>query len=196
MGPRLTFLVDVDDVVADLVPYWVHMLERETGCPPVNLKDPKWDTWSLTNLIDPVYHEDLWRILDTRGLLYKDVVPIEGADEGIDRIRTAGHRVVFVTSATCGHAGEKLEWLVQHGFLDSVKYQKDYVECADKSLIRGDVLIDDRPDNLHTFGGFRILFMPRPLRVDLIEGMDAVMPSWKQLDETELEGNTELIGEF
>jgi hypothetical protein len=78
-------------------------------------------------------------------------------------LREDGHRVIFVTSTPKGSEGAKLKWLVDNRFLDKEgaygdgRVYDDYVEVHDKSLIRADIMIDDRPENLFGFQGQRIL---------------------------------------
>jgi 5'(3')-deoxyribonucleotidase len=48
-------------------------------------------------------------------------------------------------------SGRKLRWLADHGFVTLVHNQSsDYVEAHDKSLIAGDIMIDDYWKNLES----------------------------------------------
>ena len=141
----LTVLCDVDDVVAQLVPAWLARYNRDYGdC--VTRDDLK--SWTITDWISAECGEKIYDYLRDP-MLYEDVAPVSGARAGVEMLRRWGHRVVFVTSASGPGMGAKLAWLVRHGFLPDHTYvHPDFVAAHDKALIRGDVLIDDRPENI------------------------------------------------
>jgi 5'(3')-deoxyribonucleotidase len=148
-------LVDVDEVVAALLPAWLDRYNRDFND---SVKPEAITGWDVREFIKPEAAERMYEYLDTPKL-YDSVQPIEGAVEGVMILRARGHRVTFVTSAMNGHAGAKLRWLQKHGLLPAgKKVEADYIECSDKSLIRGDVLVDDRPKNIDEFKGGTILF--------------------------------------
>jgi hypothetical protein len=96
--------------------------------------------------------------------LYREIEPIEGALYGINQLRQKGHTVLFATSVLRGCEGAKLDLLKRHGFIDQGgvygdgRIHSDYFEAYDKSRIRGDILIDDRDQNVIDFPGHAILF--------------------------------------
>lgn len=142
-------IVDVDDTIADLVPVWVgEFLKRYPACP--NPCDEGWTDWDVSPRVPEAFQKYFWGVLD-EPQLYNLVQPIEGALEGVNKLRSWNIRTVFATSATNGHSGAKLRWLVQHGFLDSIVRQKDYIETFDKSILRGNLIIDDRPKTCRDF---------------------------------------------
>jgi 5'(3')-deoxyribonucleotidase len=142
-------IVDVDDTIADLVPVWVgEFLKRYPACP--NPCDEGWTDWDVSPRVPEPFQKYFWGVLD-EPQLYNLVQPIEGALEGVNKLRSWNIRIVFATSATNGHSGAKLRWLVQHGFLDSIVRQKDYIETFDKSILRGNLIIDDRPKTCRDF---------------------------------------------
>ncbi len=63
-------------------------------------------------------------------------------------------RVIALSSPTIGHVDSKYKWLV--GPMDFEI--KDVIVATDKSLARGDVLVDDHIENLMGFSGGRICF--------------------------------------
>lgn len=141
--------VDVDDTVANLVPIWVgEFLRLYPECP--NPCDERWVDWDVSPLIPEPYQDRFWDVLAEPGL-YDQVEPIAGSLEGVNRIRSWNLRVVFVTSAVNDHSGAKLRWLVKHGYLDSLVRNRDYIETYDKSLLRGRLIIDDRPQTCRKF---------------------------------------------
>lgn len=150
-----TVIVDVDDVVLNLVPSWVARLrELAPTCP-----DPfesEWEQWDLAHRLPQEFHDSLWACLDHD--LYETLPLVPRADWGIEQLRIRGHRVVFATSCTPEHAGAKWHALARHGLLPNGRFNKDYVEIADKSLLRGNVIVDDRPSTCQQFVGHSILF--------------------------------------
>lgn len=161
-GERRTIIMDVDGPVADLYPAWFQAVEDRTGF-RANPMDRDWQVWDAAALFPAEHHDVLFQCLGDPNL-YEHVRPVPGSLEGIRKLQSH-HRVVFCTSVHNGHAGAKLRWLVRHGFLESVRHCPEYVECSDKGLIRGDIMVDDRPKNLRAFQGKRVLFMPRLLRI-------------------------------
>lgn len=139
--------VDVDGTVANLMDVWLSRYNRDYND---NLRFEQITEWDVSKFVKPECGERIYSYLDDP-TIYNDVSPIEGAVDGVNSLRLAGHRVVFVTA---GGEASKYEWLLKYGFLDN---RKDYVRCVDKSLIRADVLVDDGPHNLAVFHGGRIL---------------------------------------
>ena len=167
--------IDVDDTTFDLVPHWVdEFLRQYPECEDPRLKG--WYDWDIAPLIPAEYQDRFWDILGNPEL-YDRVALIPGALEGVQAIRAMGARVVFVTSAVNGHAGVKLRKLVQHGLLDTVVRNRDYIETFDKSLLRGDLIIDDRPQTCRKFvqanGRYTALLYLRPpaIRPDYRRGL-------------------------
>lgn len=140
---------DVDDVLADLVPTW---LERYNKDYDDNLSPEDITDWDITQFVKTDCGKKIYDYLTPD--LYDDIKAIPGALLAVQSARKVGH-VIFCTSCLGRHAGRKFKWLNDHGF--EVK-QEDYIECANKGLIKADVLIDDRPKNLIDFQGqYKIL---------------------------------------
>jgi 5'(3')-deoxyribonucleotidase len=148
-------LCDVDGVVADLGAEWVRRYNERWDD---SLTQDDITGWGIEKYVKPECGKKIFDILHEPGL-YLDVPDIVGAVEGVKALRKAGHRVVFVTSCVDGSIDQKVDWLRRHGLLKQ-KYVagKDFIAANDKSLIRGDMLIDDAPHNLENFDGIRVLF--------------------------------------
>ena len=162
----MIILIDVDDVVADLMPSWLEQYNNEYND---NLTPDKITTWDISSLVVPDAKNRIYEIINNHRFYYS-VQPVVGALEGILSLRKSGHRVIFVTSAMVGHAGDKLRWLQHNRFLDPGKINDDdYIEVADKTLVKGDIIIDDRVKNVLGYvktGGCAILFS-RPWNSEL-----------------------------
>lgn len=93
--------------------------------------------------------------------LYLHVRPVEGALDAVRDVRRLGHRVIFATACMPMTRGRKQDWLHEHGFLgEDIRkdWWMDYMEVADKSLVRAGVLIDDGYHNILGFDGLGILW--------------------------------------
>jgi 5'-nucleotidase len=152
---------DVDGVVADLMTPWLRWYNWEIdGNKSADVLLMEQITqWDMHKIVHPSVGEKIYDFLQLPDA-YDRVEPIDGALEGVNRLREMGHRVVFVTSTNVYQNGAKLKWLERHGFLELKNgfLSPDYVEMKDKSLIRADVMIDDYPKNLEGFFGSQLLF--------------------------------------
>lgn len=77
---------------------------------------------------------------------YRELVPIPGAVDAIARLAAAGHTIFivtspFVTNPTC--ASDKLDWVTRYL---GPEWAKRVVITSDKTIVRGDFLIDDKPE--------------------------------------------------
>lgn len=95
-----------------------------------------------------------WQQWLTAPDFYKKYVrPMSGARLGIQRLRDAGERVVFVTSCVFGSTNQKQQWLVDWGFLDQSNVENDFMAMKDKKLVRLKALFDDGVHNVEPFPG-------------------------------------------
>jgi 5'(3')-deoxyribonucleotidase len=134
-------LIDVDDTIADLVPVWLECYDND-----YRHKIDKGDIkhWDITKYVIPECGKKIYDYLKKDGLnLYYAIDPIVGALDGVNHIKDKGWRVVFVTAFD--FRDYKFNWLVKNGFTDS---RTNYVIAPDKSITRGDLLIDDNVDNV------------------------------------------------
>ena len=146
--------VDVDDVVADLMPAW---LDAYNGQYDDVLRKEDITDWDMTKFVRGICGEKIYDFLVPG--LYDTVPPILGALVGTVQLRAAGHRVVFVTSANQLHPGRKRQWLMEYGFFPDKSHSSiDYVEAYDKSLIKLDMLVDDGPHNIEAVTCQTIIF--------------------------------------
>lgn len=150
----LVIAVDVDDVVGDLLTPWIARY-NERFVDAVYKTPDDIDRWNLTDLM-PKHHVELfWNMLEPSIYRRDEVLPFEGALDGVNELRKLG-RVVFATSCVnfTSLVQAKFDWLVRHKFLpnaDKHGGQRDYIPVIDKSLVAADFLIDDGPHNCHDF---------------------------------------------
>ncbi len=140
----MRILIDMDDVMADFNGYFVQVYrQRHPGkfCVPADqVKDFK---------LVKNYPEDL------RGLVeeicrepgfFANLPPMEGSIEAVLEMSKTPNEIFFCTSPylanpTC--ADDKLYWIGEH--LGS-SWKNRTIITSDKTVVRGDVLIDDRPE--------------------------------------------------
>lgn len=146
-------LVDVDAVVADLIPIWLDMYNKDYG-DKLEVKDIF--KWGIHEIVKPECGESIFNYLE-RPELYDNVKPIDGAISSIRWLRQHSYDVRFVTS---GVLESKIRWLGRHGLLigENHLYSPDVVVAHDKSIIIADIMIDDNVKNCENFKGKSILF--------------------------------------
>lgn len=74
------------------------------------------------------------------------LTPIPGALEAVREITARGHATYLCTAPMNGNptcASEKFEWVVRHL---GQEYHDRVIITNDKTLVRGDLLIDDKPE--------------------------------------------------
>lgn len=145
----LTIAVDMDDTVLDFVPTWLDIYNKITG-ERILARDIK--SWAISSYVK---QGDLLLDLLNSESLYETVLPVRGAYEGIENLRSMGNKVVFASARF--HHG-KIESLKKHGFITS---DDDWIIAHDKSLIKANYLVDDGIHNFQAFknaGGLSVLF--------------------------------------
>jgi len=155
MGTGLTVFVDIDGVLVDFCRSWLNRYNQDFGDA---LTVEQIVEWEVHKFVKPECGPRVYDYLYDP-TLYDAAFPIPGSLEGIRLLRAAGYRVVFATSTAHGVFGRKLDWLLLHRYIEQnpARFYPDYVEINDKSLLRGDVLIDDGWHNILMFQGIGIL---------------------------------------
>jgi 5'(3')-deoxyribonucleotidase len=143
---QLVLFQDVDDVSAKLAPVWLGLYNKDYDD---NLTENDITDWNIHNFVKPECGLHIYDYLRDPHI-YDNVKPTPGALEGTNALREMGFRVLFATSCPVEVAGRKFIWLRDWGF---IKKERDYIEIRDKSLLRGDFMIDDNYDNVHGFVG-------------------------------------------
>jgi 5'(3')-deoxyribonucleotidase len=158
---KLTFALDVDDVLADLITEWLARYRRESGH---KLYPDDLTEWSMSAQVKPEWKSKIYDFLKDP-LIYHNVKPIDGALDAVERIRRHGHDVLFVTSCVVGSTDAKMQWLLRNNFCDTKQQvEKEFVAARQKHRILADCLVDDRIDNVEGFTGFdrRAFLVTRP----------------------------------
>lgn len=148
-------LVDVDSVVADLIPEWLRLYNLDYGD---SLTKDNITDWSMDKFVKPECGLKIYDYLKSDSL-YDGVVPIDGALSGVAHLRSEGHRIVYASAGI--HSSAKFRWLERHGF-EPGKYAQNYVVIYDKSLLKGDLLVDDRDKNIEQFNARKSILFNQP----------------------------------
>lgn len=155
MTYRPVILIDVDSVVADMMP---ECLKRYNADWSDSLTVEDLTDWDLRKFVKPECGSSIYDYFQDPSL-YENCKPVTGAVCGVNVVRSLGGRVVFLTSCLPHSFDAKWEWLKRHGLLDYKHSQPDLIAASDKGLICGDAMVDDGLHNLHAFrSGARILF--------------------------------------
>lgn len=159
-------LVDMDEVVCDFVGEF---------CKRVGRKREEVTTFDVSDCLGIERKRFCEVISDPT--FFRSLDPIEGALDGLKAVRDAGHELVVVTTISddvTGSYDAKLDWLKAH--LPWFDVHTSFVTAKRKSLVRGDLLLDDNVKNLRKFPGVAVA-MARPWNVEF-DG--ARVDSWPQ----------------
>ena len=160
IGEGIVVGVDIDGVIANLHTEWYRRYNAEFDDNLTVERVKSWDTHLYTK---PECGKCIYKYLYDSDL-YNNVAPLNYAIEGIAALREDGFRPVYVSSVVRGQTDAKFDWLVRYGFLPHtpgvvlVGGHPDFITAGDKSLIDVDLMIDDAPQNLVSFGKRAILF--------------------------------------
>lgn len=142
MTAPLTILVDIDAPVALWEKGLVDVARQDY--PHLDIADAGTrNAWDLLKDVDADVATALMATMNKPGF-YRDLEPREGAFEALHEMLDAGHNVMMcstpsVYNPTC--ASDKLWWMERHGGLELAKRT---IMTLDKTVVRGDVLIDDK----------------------------------------------------
>jgi 5'(3')-deoxyribonucleotidase len=131
--------IDVDDVCLNLVDNWLSKYNKDFND---NLEKNAITDWNIHNFVKEEAQKKFYEYIQD-GELFLESEPVQNSLEVISWIKAKHYRVVYVTAndpANC-----KFEWLLQHKFLNKID---DLVVAYDKNLIKTDILIDDRFENI------------------------------------------------
>jgi 5'-nucleotidase len=94
----------------------------------------------------PAELRDLVLEIFSSATFFSALEPVEGSLQALGQLRQAGHEVFICTSPMTSYRNcvlEKYEWIETHLGADWVR---NIILSKDKTMILGDLLIDDRPE--------------------------------------------------
>ena len=140
----MQILIDMDGVLADFEQGFLNTYRRLNPDQPYIPLEKR-----NTFYIDHQYQAELglkvFPIILRPGF-YRSLPPIKGAIEAIKKLEASDHEVFICTSPLSKYKNcvlEKYEWVEEHlGF----PFTKKIILAKDKTTVRGDILIDDKPE--------------------------------------------------
>ena len=141
----MLLLVDMDGVIADfergLSEGFREQFPTETYIPLDQIR-----TFYVEESYPRRLRKPIRKIYHSEGF-FANLHPIDGALEALHELQGRDDTDVFICTTPIRSspfsAQEKLEWVINH--LDD-KWAKRLILTGDKTLVRGDVLIDDKPE--------------------------------------------------
>jgi len=132
-----TVLLDMDGVIVD----WDAGFREAWGS---RSSIDRTVSYYMEDCVPPAYRDEALAVLHEEGF-FLNLPPMKGSIAAAKAMVAKGYRVLFCTSPvqTSQHcAGEKFEWIRKHF---GEEWVKRIVLTSDKTPVRGDVLIDDKP---------------------------------------------------
>lgn len=178
MNKPLTVLIDLDSTIYDLLTPWLEWYNRHYN-DTLQLADI--DRWSWNEICKPECGTKLYSFLNKKGL-FTSLKSFPSVLESIEKVhKWLGVKQVFC-STIIGITGcaEKLE-IVKRDFPYLGKEALVLVG-HDKSLIKGDILVDDGPHNLEAFravNGYTVLANMQNVGYCKFPQADVTMTRWQ-----------------
>lgn len=169
--------VDQDNVIADLLFEWVRRYNNDYND---SLKPEQINCWNWHGLCKPECGSNIYTYMDDP-TLFLNLPVMEGSQETLKELSNIYDIYIVTAPFNLNNVVPKYEWLNKHfPFLDEDKF----VFTRDKSVIGAEYLIDDKPKNLETFQGNKILFTaPHNLNEDRFYRVN----NWEEVRETLLD---------
>ncbi len=147
----MKILLDFDEVINTMVSHWVNTLNCVYGT-SVDFEDV--NEWDMRKAFPTLTEDEIYNPLHLQAF-WNGVEIMPGAKEGIQKLLSEGHEVYIVTSAHPDTIKWKAKWLQRE--LPEIPWSHVIV-ANNKSLIKGDILVDDGPHNLYEGSYTKVLF--------------------------------------
>ena len=174
----MTILVDMDETIEHLLPAWLDFLNAKYGR---NVTTDDINNWDLTlfypgipaeEVYDVVNHDDFW----------KNVKPMEGAAEVLERFIAKGHDVYIVTATVYQSIRGKMDYLL-FKYFPFLTWQ-NVIITSRKQLLKADIMIDDGIHNLEGGDYHKILVTaPYNRKYDAKANNMVRCNNWKEIEE-------------
>ncbi len=148
---KMKILLDFDEVINSMTHHWVNTLNCVYGT-SVNFEDVS--EWDMQKAFPTLTEDEIYNPLHLQSF-WNGVEIITGAKEGIQKLLSEGHEIYIVTSAHPDTIKWKAEWLQRE--LPEIPWSHVIV-ASNKSLVKGDILVDDGLHNLYEGSYIKVLF--------------------------------------
>jgi len=141
--------LDMDEVIADVIPKFLDFYERDFGIRPDR------SLWWGKKIYQLPNAAHIRSYLDEKGF-FADLPVMEGSQEVVKWL-TGYFDVFAVTAATefRNSLEDKFDWIEKH--FPFIGWQR-LVLCGDKTIVSADYMIDDHVFNLEKFAGKSLLY--------------------------------------
>jgi len=142
---KKSILIDLDSTFVDTLTSWVKHLNARFVNLDLTVDDiNEWDFTSIPKLAHISSHK-IFNILQEPGFTIS-LKPMRHAVQVVQRLLAKGNDIYFVTARKGkNHMMETFPWIKDY----LPNFHKDrIIFCSHKHLIRGDVLVDDRPSTM------------------------------------------------
>lgn len=151
MVNKMKILLDFDEVINTMTHHWVHTLNCVYGT-SVEFEDV--NEWDMQKAFPTLTEDEIYNPLHLQ-TFWNGVEIMSGAKEGIQSILSEGHEIYIVTSAHPDTIKWKAEWLQRE--LPEIPWS-NVIVANNKSLVKGDILVDDGLHNLYEGSYIKVLF--------------------------------------
>ncbi len=141
----MNILVDQDGVLADFE-LGFYQAWQSSGyaneCPAIELTER--NTFYVAKQYPEKFRSQIYQMVTKKGF-FNNLPPMAGAVDAMNAMQQAGHEVFICTSPLTtwyNCVAEKYAWVETH--LGS-EWTKKIILTKDKTLVQGDILIDDKP---------------------------------------------------
>lgn len=172
MKPRL--ILDMDDVLADTSAKILQVFNKLNG---LHLDKEYFEDKNFYELVQSENY------ISFRDALYEPgfFLDLPVFDHAVEVVQTLQEKYeIFVVSAATefpNSLGEKMQWLSTH--FPFITWQH-IVFCGDKSIVHGDIMVDDHARNFTHFSGRKLLY--HSLHNTQVQGFERVK-NWKEIYE-------------
>ena len=154
--------LDMDGVIVDLVGPWLEWLNNRYNLDLVPSDIDSWYVADITKLRGRGYTREEVNYPLTQYDFWLSLPIYPGAKEAVQRWQLMGHDVRVASTPYNGPtAGAKFEWMNRN--LPEIPWRHINLS-GDKSTLIGDVMVDDKVDNLAGFRGHKV-FVHQPWNI-------------------------------
>jgi len=176
---NLTILVDLDSIVANLQNEWYKRYNKDwdDDLDPQDIRE-----WDVHKFVKKECGTKMYEYLTPE--LFESLKPIPGAVEALTKLHWDEHDITFVTASPEHCADAKVAWVKKYFPMFT---RKDIIIAHKKWMVKGDVFIDDSPDNLKAYHQHwpkaKLITIGYPYNYEVKDFVDLRAGDWNNLKE-------------